>query len=452
MEYTQLSLTMEDYQQSKEDIKNNLTGIVKSFVRVGWHLTRIDASGAYKMDGYKSIAEFAKGEYNMTPSGVSRFIKVYKRYSAPGDTPELQEQYKDFNFSQLQEMMQIPEHDHDMILPEAKRESIRDLKHFNAENENNPDNLTEWREEKKEDPVQQTIIDFFRTNKALMNEIFSSKAWEQQDINGLVDIINPSGNRSHRKGRIFLMMYGLDRGILIKEFQGETTKMSWPEFFQAARVIFGEAIGTNTYQNYFGGADVNEKDAENTADEKGMGNTPESIPRERIGNEKIAETAESSPRDCTEASERTIEGAEPERDILEQIKPAPETPGIGNEQEPEMSTEAEEKTIIAPAQQETETQQSEETILEEMEQVVISRWEYLKKQNRYAAALELSMIAEEADYQKLRTSSFWYQILGELVNENGECLENTVQQDEQIEGQMSITDMDEMIPGGASDE
>lgn len=441
MEYTQLSLTMEDYQQSKEDIKNNLTGIVKSFVRVGWHLTRIDASGAYKMDGYKSIAEFAKGEYNMTPSGVSRFIKVYKRYSAPGDTPELQEQYKDFNFSQLQEMMQIPEHDHDMILPEAKRESIRDLKHFNAENENNPDNLIEWREEKKEDPVQQTIIDFFRTNKDLMNEIFSSKAWEQQDINGLVDIINPSGNRSHRKGRIFLMMYGLDRGILIKEFQGETTKMSWPEFFQTAGVIFGEAIGTNTYQNYFGGTNENKKDAENTAGRKGIGSTQESIQRERAGNEKKKKQQETAPRDCTGASERTTEGSEPERDIPEQIKP-----------EPEKNTEAEEKTIIAPAQQETETQQSEETILEEMEQVVISRWEYLKKQNRYAAALELSMIAEEADYQKLRTSSFWHQILGEQVNENGERLENPVQQDEQIEGQMSITDIDEMIPGGASDE
>ena len=45
MEYLQLS--MDDYIQSKNDIKENLGTIVKSFVRIGWQLSRIDKSGAY---------------------------------------------------------------------------------------------------------------------------------------------------------------------------------------------------------------------------------------------------------------------------------------------------------------------------------------------------------------------------------------------------------------------
>lgn len=44
MEYMQLSL--DDYIQCKNDIKNNLGTIVKSFVRIGWQLSRIDKSGA----------------------------------------------------------------------------------------------------------------------------------------------------------------------------------------------------------------------------------------------------------------------------------------------------------------------------------------------------------------------------------------------------------------------
>ena len=68
MEYVQLS--MDEYIQSKNDIKNNLGGIVKSFVRIGWQLTRIDRSGAYKNDGYSSIAEFAAAEYGMNRTGV----------------------------------------------------------------------------------------------------------------------------------------------------------------------------------------------------------------------------------------------------------------------------------------------------------------------------------------------------------------------------------------------
>ena len=71
-------------------------GIVKSFVRIGWQLTRINNSRAYELDGYKSIAEFARAEYDMSPSGVSRFMNVYEKYSVEGDTPELQERYKDF--------------------------------------------------------------------------------------------------------------------------------------------------------------------------------------------------------------------------------------------------------------------------------------------------------------------------------------------------------------------
>jgi hypothetical protein len=45
MEYMQLSL--DDYIQCKNDIKNNLGTIVKSFVRIGWQLSRtfeVDAS------------------------------------------------------------------------------------------------------------------------------------------------------------------------------------------------------------------------------------------------------------------------------------------------------------------------------------------------------------------------------------------------------------------------
>ena len=63
MEYMQLS--MDDYIQSKNEIKQELGGIVKSFVRIGWQLTRIDKSGAYKHDGYNTIAEFSRREYGM---------------------------------------------------------------------------------------------------------------------------------------------------------------------------------------------------------------------------------------------------------------------------------------------------------------------------------------------------------------------------------------------------
>ena len=76
MEYSQLS--MDDYIQTKTEIRKELGGIVQGFVQIGWRLTRIDKSQAYKMDGYQTIAEFAKVEYGLSASTTSRFMKVYE--------------------------------------------------------------------------------------------------------------------------------------------------------------------------------------------------------------------------------------------------------------------------------------------------------------------------------------------------------------------------------------
>ena len=119
-------------------------GWFRNFVKTGWCLSRIDRSGAYKLKGYHSVTEYARETFGMTPDGVSRFIHVYEKYSVQGDTPELREEYRDFKFSQLTEMLQLPEEDYRMIRPETKREDIRALKKFNKQSEHNPDNLLNW--------------------------------------------------------------------------------------------------------------------------------------------------------------------------------------------------------------------------------------------------------------------------------------------------------------------
>lgn len=224
MEYMQLS--MDDYIQSKNEIKQELGGIVKSFVRIGWQLTRIDKSGAYKHDGYNTIAEFAKAEYGMNPSGVSRFMNVYERYSLPGDTPELQEQYKDFKFAQLTEMLQLPEEDRQIFHAEDKREDIRELKDFNKENENNPMNLLDWKSaQNTEDKLKATIQEFFHEKQGVLNTLYSSETYQAGNIKGMSQIINPGDSMSYRKGTVFLMFHQED--ITVKIFNGEMKNITW---------------------------------------------------------------------------------------------------------------------------------------------------------------------------------------------------------------------------------
>ena len=250
MEYMQLS--MDDYIQSKNEIKQELGGIVKSFVRIGWQLTRIDKSGAYKHDGYNTIAEFARTEYGMNPSGVSRFMKVYEKYSVPGDTPELQEQYREFKFNNLVEMLQLPEEDQQIFHPEDKREDIRELKDFNKENESNPMNLLDWKSaQSTEDKLHATIQEFFREKTGILNTLYSSEAYQSGNIKEMAQIINPGDSMSYRKGTVFLMFHQED--ITVKIFNGEMRNISWDQFFAYTQEIFAEAAaGAKTYENYFG--------------------------------------------------------------------------------------------------------------------------------------------------------------------------------------------------------
>lgn len=262
MEYIQL--TLDDYLKSKTEIRENLGGIVKSFVRIGWQLTRIDRSKAYEMDGYKNIAEFAKAEYDMNPTGVSRFMSVYETYSLDGDTPELKEQYKDFKFSQLTEMLQLEEKDREIFRPETKREDIREFKAFEKENKNNPEDLLNWKDAKTpKEKLKATILEFFREKEGLLDKVFSSEAYRSGNIRELAELVNPSGGTSYRKGTVFLMLYGPEEPIMVKVFGEEPQKITWEEFFSVMQEIFGDAAaGSRTYENFFRKEDKQEATAE----------------------------------------------------------------------------------------------------------------------------------------------------------------------------------------------
>lgn len=248
----QLRLTLPELEQEEQGIRENLGGIVKNFVRTGWHLSRIDRSGAYKLKGYSSITEYARETFGMTPDGVSRFIHVYEKYSIQGDTPELREEYRDFNFSQLTEMLQLPEEDYAMIRPETKREDIRDLKKFNKQSEHNPNNLLNWQQE-PDDIIREAVKDFFFSRKKDLNGIYEQYGigpYPEETVKLMARFLYHEKKRKFQSDRVFIMLY--PDQVFIKSFDGELHDITWTEFFQTMGSIFdGSAAGKDTWENYF---------------------------------------------------------------------------------------------------------------------------------------------------------------------------------------------------------
>lgn len=224
MEYVQL--TLDDWVQMKQKLKQELLGVKQSFVRIGYALRQIDDQKLYEQDGYKSIAEFAQAEYGLGPSITSRFMSINREYSVDGYSEHLRPEYADMGRSQLEEMLKLPESDRQMICPETSREDIRELKRFNK---SEPD-------AEQADSIEKLVQKFFEINPEIEKELAQSAAYAEWNVEKMAEIVNPSGTKTFRMGLFFAAMY--EQNIQIKQFGQTPRPMSWDEFFEISKKIF----------------------------------------------------------------------------------------------------------------------------------------------------------------------------------------------------------------------
>ena len=339
MEYVQM--TLNDWIEIKQKLKQELLGVKQSFVRIGYALRQIDDQKLYERDGYKSVAEFAKAEYGLEASTTSRFMSINREYSIDGYSERLRPEYADLGRSQLEEMLKLPDSDRQMIQPEASREDIRELKRFNK---------TEP-EAGEADDLHQLVEKFYQDNSEVLNAVFSEAAgFDEATIGKFTEIVNPGGNRSYKKGLYFLMMY--ENRVSVKKFGGTPKDMTWWEFYQMTLDIFeASAAGSKTWQNYFG-------TEEDVADQPQKEDVPEEHP------EPINEKTETE----SEESLQTEEGAESNGTDIEAEQPEDETTGeekgTGAYEEDadetiEPAGEESQREEIAPAQKEPKLQENQ---------------------------------------------------------------------------------------------
>lgn len=228
MEYTQI--TLNDWVEMKQKLKQELLGVKQSFVRIGYALRKIDDAKMYEQDGYKSVAEFAKAEYGLEGSTVSRFMSINREYSIDGYSERLKPEYADFNRSQLEEMLKLPETDREMITPDTARKEIRDIKKFNQAEP----------QEGIADDVTDLIRHFGEDNADTLKKLYQCGIADNlyDNINRLVEIVNPGGSRSYRKGLFFLMFH--EDCLKYKKYGGTPQRMEYREFFERVLDTFGD--------------------------------------------------------------------------------------------------------------------------------------------------------------------------------------------------------------------
>ena len=77
---------------------------------------------------YPSLNDFAYHEYGLSKSVVSRFIKINNRFSKDGNSMELKEEYRGYEYSKLQEMLSLTEEEEEQVTPDMTVKEIRQIK------------------------------------------------------------------------------------------------------------------------------------------------------------------------------------------------------------------------------------------------------------------------------------------------------------------------------------
>lgn len=114
------------YADAKSIIKEKMMSSAENFVAIGYYLKQIWENEQYREDGYSSIWECAASEFHLSQSAASRYVNICKRFSKDGDSPFLDEEYKNFNRGQLQEMLSIKdENSLKEITPDMTAREIR---------------------------------------------------------------------------------------------------------------------------------------------------------------------------------------------------------------------------------------------------------------------------------------------------------------------------------------
>ena len=122
MEYTKT------YQEYKQELDAVLTRTAEDFVQIGYLLKVARDTNILTESGYATVTDFAKAEYDIDKTQVSRFISINDRFSEGGYSDHLLTNYKGFGYAKLTLMLQIPDEINEALPPTLSKAEIQDIK------------------------------------------------------------------------------------------------------------------------------------------------------------------------------------------------------------------------------------------------------------------------------------------------------------------------------------
>lgn len=117
-----------NYQEYKKELDAELSRTAEGFVRIGYLLKVARDTEVLSQSPYQSVTEFAKAEYGIDKTMVSRFISINDRFSEGGYSDQLLEQYRGYGYAKLTLMLSLPDEINAQLSPAYSKAEIQAVK------------------------------------------------------------------------------------------------------------------------------------------------------------------------------------------------------------------------------------------------------------------------------------------------------------------------------------
>lgn len=377
------------YQEYKQELDTELKKTAEGFVRIGYLLKVARDTSILAESKYDNVVDFARAEYGIDKTMVSRFIRINDKFSQGGYAPELKEEYQGFGYAKLSIMLSLPDSVNEELTPDFSKSEVQQVKDEIDEEKKTTD-IEVMLEEK--DSVQQS----FNTNleKAVYQlgkdapEVYK-RLWESAVKNG------ESGKRfienliPDEKAMYIVRIPGAGRCMLSMKAEEDAVKL----------INIRDSSANETYTKQ----ELEDALKKMMPDTDTWGKAWESLYGEKLPAEKNAAVAPVQPKAAPRKESKVIVPKKPEmtlNDVNPEI-PAPDPKPVEEdvpEEKPDVQQDTNEQI---PGQDEIENhpeympeKKTDQQIIEDAKRTIdtirvsLSGWEYTIPQNTLTAVLE----------------------------------------------------------------
>lgn len=116
------------YTEYKAELDAELTKTAESFVRIGYLLKVARDTDILAESGYETVTDFAKAEYGIDKTQVSRFIHINDKFAEGGYSDHLLPDYQGYGYAKLTLMLSLPDAINEGLSPNYSKAEIQSIK------------------------------------------------------------------------------------------------------------------------------------------------------------------------------------------------------------------------------------------------------------------------------------------------------------------------------------